>query len=58
MPLCFMQAHLSVGPVNEGGLRGTLATRDIAEGDTLAYIPKDLIVEYGAPRNNRPRVRP
>ncbi|BDA46500.1 hypothetical protein COCOBI_08-5940 [Coccomyxa sp. Obi] len=48
-------AHLSVGPVNEDGLRGTLATRDIAEGDTLAYIPKELLVQYGAPRDNRPR---
>ncbi|CAL8462629.1 g2162 [Coccomyxa elongata] len=47
-------AHLSVGPVNEGGLRGTLATRDIAEGDTLAYIPKELVIQFGAPGNNRP----
>ncbi|KAK9906816.1 hypothetical protein WJX75_008486 [Coccomyxa subellipsoidea] len=47
-------AHLSVGPVNAAGLRGTLATRDIAEGETFVYIPKELIVEFGAPAHNKP----
>ncbi|EIE23840.1 SET domain-containing protein [Coccomyxa subellipsoidea C-169] len=47
-------AHLSVGTVNDAGLRGTLATRDIAEGETLAYIPRELIVEFGAPAHDKP----
>lgn len=51
-----LQAHLSVGPVNEAGLRGTLATRDIAEGETLAYIPRELIVKFGAPAHDKPPV--
>lgn len=45
-----------MGPVNEAGLRGTLATRDIAEGETFVYIPKELIVEFGAPAHDKPPV--
>ena len=52
----FWQAHLYVGPVNEAGLRGTLATRDIAEGATLVYIPTELIVQFGAPAHDKPPV--
>lgn len=34
-----------------------MATRDIAEGETIAYIPKELIVEFGAPAYTKRPVR-
>jgi hypothetical protein len=34
-----------VGSVNSEGLRGTLATKDFQEGETIAMIPNELTIE-------------
>jgi hypothetical protein len=41
-----MQEHLSVTSVSDG-LRGTIATNDIAEGQVIAHLPAELIIELG-----------
>ena len=45
-----MQAHLSIGAINAEGLRGVTATMDINEGDSIALLPTDLIIEMGSER--------
>lgn len=47
-----MQAHLSIQDVNQAGLRGTIAARDVKEGENLALLPADLIVEMGSARHS------
>ena len=46
----YVQAHLSIKKVNEEGLRGVIATRDVKEGENMAFLPGDLIVEMGSER--------
>jgi len=41
------QAEVDVGPVNAAGLRGTLAARDFAPGDTIIAVPFNLTVAVG-----------
>ena len=38
---------MDVGPVNAAGLRGTLAARDFAPGDTIIAVPFNLTVAVG-----------
>lgn len=42
-----VQADVDVGPVNAAGLRGTLAARDFAPGDTVIAVPFNLTVAIG-----------
>ncbi|CAL8468706.1 g8246 [Coccomyxa elongata] len=39
--------HLTVGPVNDGGLRGTVATKDLASGDLVLQIPNSATIDVG-----------
>ncbi len=41
------QVHLVVGPVNEAGLRGTVATKDIASGELILQIPNSATIDVG-----------
>lgn len=38
------QAHLRVGPVSDG-LRGTIATKDIAQGDVVVMLPNNVTID-------------
>jgi len=49
-PVGYVQAHLSIEKVDEEGLRGARATRDVKEGENMAFLPGDLIVEMGSER--------
>jgi len=40
-------AHLEVGAVCDGCMRGTLATKDFKTGDVIARVPGHLVVEIG-----------
>jgi hypothetical protein len=42
---CAVQAHLVVRPVTEGGLRGTLATKDIAQGEHIVLLPHNMTID-------------
>ena len=48
---CLIQAHLSVEKVKDDGLRGVIATVDAKEGDDLALLPSDLVLEVGSERH-------
>ncbi len=41
------QVHLTVGPVNDGGLRGTVATKDLTSGDLVLQIPNSATIDVG-----------
>ena len=47
-----MQAHISVGSVTVDALRGVVAATDVKEGDSLALLPDDLIIEMGSQRHS------
>ena len=47
-----MQAHLSFGKVTADALRGVVAATDVKEGDPLALLPNDLIIEMGSQRHS------
>ena len=53
----YVQAHLSVETINDEGLRGVTATVDVREGDSIALLPTDLIIEMGSERHSS-AVRP
>ena len=39
------QAHLTIGPVDGSGMRGTTATDDIRAGETIALLPAKLVTD-------------
>ena len=47
-----MQAHIHVGNVTVDALRGVVAATDVKEGDSLALLPDDLIIEMGSQRHS------
>ncbi|CAL5227287.1 g10220 [Coccomyxa viridis] len=47
-----LQAHLSVEAINAEGLRGVTATVDVKEGESIALLPTDLIIEMGSERHS------
>jgi hypothetical protein len=47
----FDQAHLSIENVNDDGLRGVIATVDAKEGENIALLPHDLVLEVGSERH-------
>ena len=47
-----MQAHISVENITTDALRGVIAATDVEEGDSLALLPDDLIIEMGSQRHS------
>lgn len=47
-----MQAHIHVENVTVDALRGVVAATDVKEGDSLALLPDDLIIEMGTQRHS------
>ena len=47
-----MQAHISVENVTADALRGVVAATEVKEGDSLALLPDDLIIEMGSQRHS------
>ena len=50
--LSCVQAHISIGNVTADALRGVVAATDVKEGDSLALLPDDLIIEMGSQRHS------
>ena len=50
-PSC-MQAHLHIVNVTTDALRGVVAATDIKEGEPLALLPDNLIIEMGSQRHS------